>query len=68
MMTNEEREQIRVRDRPAACLAEIRQWIAERRECRFTVDEQIHAMHRLSEWGAANLLAVLIDLLEGEAT
>jgi hypothetical protein len=68
MMTNEERNQIRVRDRPAACLAEVRQWIAERRECRFTATEQIRAMHCLSEWGAANLLAALIDVLEGDAT
>lgn len=68
MMTNEERDKIRVKDRPMACLAEIREWIAERRTGKFTAAQQITAMHRMSGWGASVLLCVLIDLIEGEAT
>lgn len=66
--TDEERNQIRVKDRPAACLAEIQHWLAERNTGKFTEREQIRDLRRLSEWGAANLLAVVIDLLEGRAS
>jgi len=65
-MTDDERNAIPVRDRPASCLAEVRRWIAERREYRFTAAQQVQAMHNLTGWGAANLLCALIAVLENE--
>ena len=66
MMTDDERNALRVHDRPAACLAEVRQWLAELRECKFTATQQIRALEDLSGWGAANLLCALIAVLENE--
>lgn len=66
MMTDDERNAVPVRDRPAACLAEVRAWLAERREHKFTAMEQICAMDDLSGWGASNLLCALIAVLENE--
>lgn len=65
-MSEEERNAIPVRDRPVACLAEVRQWLAERREGKFTAPQQFQAMHELSGWGASNLLCALIAVLENE--
>jgi hypothetical protein len=65
--TDEERNKLRVKDRPAACLAEVQQWLAERNQGKFTAPQQLQALRRLSEWGSANLLSALIDVLEGKA-
>lgn len=66
LSTEDERNKIRVGDRPAACLAEIRQWLRDRNAGKFTAAEQYGALVRLSEWGSANLLCALIAVLENE--